>query len=91
MGNVLNEKVIDFDNLKEKIKTLIAIDNADLRNEIVNKIKELEYIDIIGTAGDGIETYNKIVNLKPEIVFAQYNLENMSGYDHYKKFKRKAR
>jgi len=89
LGNVLNEKVIDFDNLKEKIKTLIAIDNADLRNEIVNKIKELEYIDIIGTAGDGIETYNKIVNLKPEIVFAQYNLENMSGYDIIKNSKEK--
>ena len=36
-------------------------------NSIVDKIKNIEYVDVIGTAMDGKEAYNKIIDLKPEM------------------------
>ena len=50
-------------------------------NSIVDKIKNIEYVDVIGTAMDGKEAYNKIIDLKPEMVFAKYNMENMNGFE----------
>ena len=50
-------------------------------NSIVDKIKNIEYLDVIGTAMDGKEAYNKIIDLKPEMVFAKYNMENMNGLE----------
>ncbi len=50
-------------------------------NSIVDKIKNIEYVDVIGTAMDGKEAYNKIIDLKPEMVFAKYNMENMNGLE----------
>ena len=50
-------------------------------NSIVDKIKNIEYVDVIGTAMDGKEVYNKIIDLKPEMVFAKYNMENMNGLE----------
>lgn len=88
LGNVLNEKVIDFDNLKDKIKTIIAINNKNTIDVVLEGLEGLEYIDIIGTANDGKEAYEKIINLKPEMVFAQYNMDSMSGYDIIKNSKK---
>ena len=56
-----------------KIRTVVAHNNEEIRNIIVNSISILEYVEVVGTATDGIETYNKIVELKPEIVFSEYN------------------
>ena len=52
-------------------------------------IENLEYVDIVGTAKDGKETYNKIIDLKPEMVFAKYNMENMNGFEIAKSSKEK--
>ena len=52
-------------------------------------IENLEYVDIVGTANDGKETYNKIIDLKPEMVFAKYNMENMNGFEIAKSSKEK--
>ena len=58
-------------------------------NSIVDKIKNIEYVDVIGTAMDGKEAYNKIIDLKPEMVFAKYNMENMNGFEIAKSSKEK--
>lgn len=88
LGNVLNEETIDFDNLKDKIKTIIAINNKNTIDMVLKGLEGLEYIDIIGTADDGKEAYEKIIKLKPEMVFAQYNMDSMSGYDIIKNSKK---
>ena len=61
----------------KKIRTLIAHNDVNITNDIVKAIENLEYVDIVGTANDGKETYNKIIDLKPEMVFAKYNMENI--------------
>ena len=71
----------------KKIKTLIAHTNEETRKNIVNKIKSLEYVELVGTTIDGEETYNKIIELKPEVVFAKINLENMDSMEIMRKSK----
>ena len=41
----------------------------------------------MGTTIDGEETYNKIIELKPEVVFAKINLENMDSMEIMRKSK----
>ena len=65
----------------KKIRTLVAHNDVNITNDIVKAIENLEYVDIVGTAKDGKETYNKIIDLKPEMVFAKYNMENMNGFE----------
>ena len=89
LGNVLKEKIIDFDNLKDKIKTIIAFKDTNLTNMILKSLEKLDYIDVVGTANNGQETYDKIINLKPEMVFVQYNMDSMNGYDLIKSSKDK--
>ena len=73
----------------KKIRTLIAHNDVNITNDIVKAIENLEYVDIVGTAKDGKETYNKIIDLKPEMVFAKYNMENMKGFEIAKSSKKK--
>jgi len=72
-----------------KIRTLVAHDDENVRNTIVNSINKLDYVDVVGTANNGVDTYNKIVSLKPEMVFAEYNFDNMNGIEIIKKSKEK--
>lgn len=73
----------------KKIRTLIAHNDVNITNDIVKAIENLEYVDIVGTANDGKETYNKIIDLKPEMVFAKFNMENMNGFEIAKSSKEK--
>ena len=70
-----------------KIRTLIAYDDKEFKEEIVNLIKNIEDAEIVGTAEDGEETYEKIVSLKPEMVFAKFDLKKMDGLEIIKKSK----
>lgn len=90
-GNVLKEEIIDFDKIYSngKIRTLIAHNDINVTNKIVDAIKKLDFVDIVGTAKDGTETYHKIVDLKPEMIFTKYDMDNMNGLDLVKSSKEK--
>ena len=99
IGNILENNISELlknrvttkktSKIMEKIRTLISYNTETEIMPIINKIKELDYVDLIGVSANGIDTYNKIVNLKPEIVFAEYNLEGMSGLELVEKSKQK--
>ncbi|HJJ18559.1 MAG TPA: radical SAM protein [Clostridiaceae bacterium] len=82
-GNVLEKNIIDFDKIHstERIRTLIAHDDEKIRNNLIELLKRLDYVDVIGVATDGNDAYNKIVNLKPEMVFAQYDMHDINGLE----------
>ena len=90
-GNALKEEIIDFDKIYSngKIRTLIAHNDINITNKIVDAIKKLDFVDIVGTAKDGIETYHKIVDLKPEMIFTKHAMDNMNGLDLVKSSKEK--
>lgn len=70
-----------------KIRTLIAHNDENVTNNLLNTMKGLDYVEVVGIANTGNETYNKIVKLKPEIVFAKIDMENMSSMEIIKKSK----
>lgn len=82
-GNVLEQNIIDFDKIHstERIRTLIAHDDEKIRNNLIELLKRLDYVDVIGVATDGNDAYNKIINLKPEMVFAQYDMHDINGLE----------
>ncbi len=90
-GNALKQCDIDFDKIyfSNKIRTFVAYNDKNVIENIVNAIKDMDYVDVIGTAMDGKEAYNKIVDLKPEMVFAKYNMESMNGFEMIKFSKEK--
>lgn len=75
--------------MNNKIRILVADNDQDTTNEIVNSIKELDYVEVVGMAIDGVDTYNKIIELKPEIVFSKYDLDKMDGLEVIRKTKEK--
>ena len=96
IGNILENSISELlrnRNIEKtqkavrKIKTLIAYNDEIIRNEIVSAIKKLSYVEVVGVAKNGNDTYNKIVKLQPEVVFSSYNLSDMTGLDVIKKSK----
>lgn len=88
-GNALKQDIIEFKGLGSKIRTLIAHSDEKIIDSIVDNMKKLNYIDIVDVSNDGKDTLNKIVNLKPEMVFAEYNFSTMDGFDIIKNSKEK--
>ena len=64
-------QLIEVKSKMNKIRILVAHDDKTIKEKIVDSIKNLEYVEIVGTTTHGDETYNKIINLKPEMVFTQ--------------------
>lgn len=91
-GNALYQNPVEFmyeleENRMKKIKILIAHNNEEIRNKIADTIKGLDYVELVDTATDGKETYNKIIESKPEMVFAKINLDNMDSMEIMRKSK----
>ena len=99
IGNILDNKISELlknrettkktGKVIEKIRTLISYNTETEIIPIINKVKELNYVDLVGVSTNGIDTYNKIINLKPEMVFAEYNLKGMNGLELIEKSKEK--
>ena len=91
LGNALKKDSIDFkikNSIVDKIKTLIAYDDEKIKSEIVNILNEIRDVEIVATSGSPEDTYNKIIEFKPEMVFTQYDFgTNMNGLDIIKKSK----
>lgn len=67
--------------MDNKIKILVAHNDGNVTKEIVKSIRTLEYAEIVGIAENGEDTYKKILKLKPDIVFAKYDFEELNGLE----------
>ena len=91
IGNILENKISVLLNNRisarhtntamNKIRTLIAYNSEQGRNEILEAVNKLNYVEVIGVAADGLDTMNKIIDLQPEMVFTKYDLDNIKGLD----------
>lgn len=99
IGNILQSSLCELLNnristkaqnkVMGKIRTLISYNDEQGRNTILDRINGLSYVEVVGVSASGIDTYNKIVDLKPEMVFANYDLKDMNGLELIKKSKEK--
>jgi len=65
--------------LKEKIKILIADDNIDFVSTLITYFQSQEDVEIIATAKDGQEAYNKIITEKPTVALLDVIMPHLDG------------
>ena len=78
-------KELEWENKKandnKKIRILVAYDEEQIRKQIINFIKKLDYVEVVGSTETGKETCNKINELQPEMVFMKYRLSDVDGLE----------
>lgn len=79
LGNVLKQGNIDFNKINKlsKITTLVAHNDKNVINQITNSINKLDYAYVVATATNETDMYKKIVDLKPEMVFAKSDMSSL--------------
>ena len=73
----------------KKIRTIISYDDIQVTDKIANYIKDLEFVDVIAKTVSSEETYNKIVELKPDMVFIKYDFSGIKVIDLIENLKKK--
>ncbi len=65
--------------MKEKIKILIADDNIDFVSTLITYFSTQEDVEVIATAKDGQEAYNKIITEKPDVALLDVIMPHLDG------------
>lgn len=63
----------------EKIKIVIADDNSEFVSTFVEFLSNEEDMEVVATAKDGLEAYDKIVETKPDIVLLDVIMPHLDG------------
>ncbi len=65
--------------MNEKIKILIADDNLDFVSTLITYFKTQEDVEVIATAKDGQEAYNKIIMERPQVALLDVIMPHLDG------------
>ncbi|MBR2289743.1 MAG: sporulation transcription factor Spo0A [Clostridia bacterium] len=63
----------------EKIKIMIADDNLEFVSTFVNFLEEQEDMEVVATAKDGLEAFDKITTMKPDIALLDVIMPHLDG------------
>ncbi len=63
------------------MKVLIVDDSPFIRERLISELLEIEGIEIVGEAKDGIEAQEAIFKLDPELVTLDIRMPGLSGID----------
>jgi len=73
--------------MKPLIKILIADDYAIIRIGLVNSIKSDPKFEVIAECSQGVDTLNKIRQLKPDIAILDISMPEMDGFEVIRRVK----
>ena len=64
-----------------KIDTLIIDDEALARQRLVNLIKDVPELELIGQSSTGKDAISKINELEPDVIFLDIQMKDLNGFD----------
>jgi two-component system LytT family response regulator len=64
-----------------KISTLIIDDEALARQRLVNLIKDVPELNLIGQSSTGKDAISKINDLEPDVIFLDIQMKDLNGFD----------
>ncbi len=67
--------------MSNKIKVLIVDDEEPARKRMIRLLESYEQIEIIGTAEDGLQALENIVELEPDVVFLDIEMPGLNGLE----------
>ena len=65
--------------MNEKITILIADDNADFATTLVGHLSKENDMEVVGIARDGKEAYEKILEMKPDVLLLDVIMPHLDG------------
>lgn len=68
-----------------KIRVLVVDDSLLFRETLSKGLKQYDFIDVIGVAGDPYEAKDKILELKPDVITLDVEMPRMDGIKFLKK------
>ncbi|MBX3100872.1 MAG: response regulator transcription factor [Bacteroidetes bacterium] len=63
------------------LKVLVADDEAPARNKMVRMLQSFDQVDIINISSNGLDAYNYICQLKPDVAFLDIEMPGMNGLE----------
>lgn len=70
-----------------KIRILIVDDVKEILERLEKILSNIEDVDIIGTANNGKDEYEKILELQPDLVFTDNQMPELNGIDVIEKIR----
>lgn len=74
-----------IENRNNKIKTFIGFQDETVKEKVISSVKSSDVAELIGTAKEGEEILEQIKQLKPDMVFMEYQYNGTNCFDIIKK------
>lgn len=71
-----------------KIAVLLVDDHTLFRESLRSLLRDVECIEVVGEAGDGVEAVAKTMQLKPDVVLMDVAMPNVNGLEATRQIKR---
>ena len=59
-----------------KLRMMVVYNNKKGIEKIKDAVKDIEYIEVVGSTKNGKEVYSKILELKPDILFTKFKMKD---------------
>lgn len=69
------------DSAQRKLRVLIVDDSPAVRESLARLLNEIENVEVVGQAQDGVDVITVIHQLKPEVVILDLRMPGRSGID----------
>jgi DNA-binding LytR/AlgR family response regulator len=64
-----------------ELRTVLVDDEQLARDELKYLLSQIDGIDVIGQAGDGVEAFATIKRLQPDVVFLDVQMPGLTGFE----------
>ncbi|HUW93947.1 MAG TPA: response regulator transcription factor [Bacteroidales bacterium] len=82
-------KAIDAKVKTSKLRVILADDSPLIRERIKDLLKDINNVEIVGEAANGLEALQLIWDIKPDLVILDIRMPEMNGIEVLKKIREK--